>query len=133
MRGAAAAAASVGRTLAGMAVSQSRRARASRKRKRRMDAADNDLTPLEWSEIRAAWGGCAYCGATGSPLQKDCVLPLSRGGRYTVENIVPACRSCNASKSNDEVTGWLRRKRLDERAFLVRHRAFLDGRLPQPE
>lgn len=98
-----------------------------------MDAADNDLTPLEWSEIRAGWGGCAYCGATGSPLQKDCVLPLSRGGRYTVENIVPACRSCNASKSNDEVTGWLRRKRLDERAFLLRHRAFLDGRLPQPE
>lgn len=133
MRGGAAAAASVGRTLAGMAVSQSRRARASRKRKRRMDAADNDLTPLEWSEIRAAWGGCAYCGATGSPLQKDCVLPLSRGGRYTVENIVPACRSCNASKSNDEVTGWLRRKRLDERTFLLRHRAFLDGRLPQPE
>lgn len=133
MRGGAAAAASVGRTLAGMAVSQTRRARASRKRKRRMDAADNDLTALEWSEIRAAWGGCAYCGATGSALQKDCVLPLSRGGRYTVENIVPACRSCNASKSNDEVTGWLRRKRLDERAFLLRHRAFLDGRLPARE
>ncbi len=92
-----------------------------------MDAADNDLTPLEWSEIRAAWGGCAYCGATGVPLQRDCVLPLSRGGRYTIENIVPACRSCNASKSNDEVTGWLRRKSLDERAFLLRHRAFLDG------
>ncbi len=133
MRGGAAAAASVGRTLAGMAVSQTRRARASRERKRRMDAAENDLTALEWSEIRAAWGGCAYCGATGSALQKDCVLPLSRGGRYTVENIVPACRSCNASKSNDEVTGWLRRKRLDERAFLLRHRAFLDGRLPARE
>lgn len=133
MRGGAAAAASVGPTLAGMAVSQTRRARASRKRKRRMDAADNDLTALEWSEIRAAWGGCAYCGATGSALQKDCVLPLSRGGRYTVENIVPACRSCNASKSNDEVTGWLRRKRLDERAFLLRHRAFLDGRLAARE
>lgn len=97
-----------------------------------MDAADNDLTPLQWSEIRAAWGGCAYCGAVGVPLQKDCVLPLSRGGRYTVENIVPACRSCNAGKSNDEVTGWLRRKRLDERAFLLRHRAFLDGLAPSP-
>jgi hypothetical protein len=35
--------------------------------------------------------------------------------------VVPACRSCNASKCNDEVTGWLRRKRLDERAFLLRH------------
>jgi hypothetical protein len=53
-------------------------------------------------------------------VQKDCVLPISRGGRYTVLNVVPACASCNASKCNDEVTGWLRRKRLDERAFLTR-------------
>ena len=53
------------------------------------------------------------------------MLALSRGGRYTIENIVPACRSCNASKSNDEVTRWLRRKKLDERAFLLRHREVL--------
>ena len=46
---------------------------------------------------------------------------ISRGGRYTLDNIAPACGACNASKCNDEVTGWLRRKRLDERAFLVRH------------
>ena len=44
-----------------------------------------------------------------------------RGGRYTLDNVVPACPSCNTSKCNDEVTGWLRRKRLDERAFLLRH------------
>ncbi|MEO1064845.1 MAG: HNH endonuclease signature motif containing protein [Actinomycetota bacterium] len=88
---------------------------------RRMQRADNDLTDVEWEALRAAWGGCAYCGATGVALQKDCVLALSRGGRYTLDNVVPACRSCNASKCNDEVTGWLRRKRLDERAFLLRH------------
>ena len=34
---------------------------------------------------------------------------------------MPACSSCNTSKCNDEVTGWLRRKRLDERSFLLRH------------
>jgi 5-methylcytosine-specific restriction endonuclease McrA len=67
------------------------------------------------------------------PLQRDCVLPLSRGGRYTVENIVPACRSCNASKSNDEVTGWMRRKKLDERAFLLRHVEFLRALRVAPE
>ncbi|MEZ5349613.1 MAG: hypothetical protein R2714_10445 [Microthrixaceae bacterium] len=54
------------------------------------------------------------------PLQRDCVLALSRGGRYTLENIVPACGACNASKCNDEVTAWMRRKRLDERTFLLR-------------
>src|SRR4051794_3644460 len=108
-----------------MAVRQSRRARAARRRQRRMDAADNDLTAAEWTAIRDAWGGCAYCGAVERPLQRDCVLALSRGGRYTVENVVPACGPCNASKSNDEVTRWLRRKRLDERAFLLRHREVL--------
>jgi len=35
---------------------------------------------------------------------------------------VPACRSCNASKCNEEVTTWMRRRRLDEPAFLLRWR-----------
>ena len=94
---------------------------AARRRKRRMDRVEHDLSAEQWSALQSAWGGCAYCGATDRPLQKDCVLPLSRGGRYTLDNIAPACGPCNASKCNDEVTGWLRRKRLDERAFLERH------------
>lgn len=92
-----------------------------RKRKRRMDSVEHDLSDAQWSALKAAWGGCAYCGASDKALQRDCVLALSRGGRYTLDNIAPACGSCNASKCNDEVTSWLRRKRLDERAFLVRH------------
>ncbi|MEO5852069.1 MAG: HNH endonuclease signature motif containing protein [Nocardioides sp.] len=113
-----------------MAVDRSRRGRAARRRKVRMGRVEHDLDAGQWSALQEAWGGCAYCGATGKPLQRDCVLALSRGGRYTLDNIVPACGSCNASKCNDEVTGWLRRKRFDERAFLVRHvevRAALAG------
>ena len=86
-----------------------------------MARVEHDLTDEQWSQLKATWGGCAYCGASDRALQRDCVLALSRGGRYTLDNIVPACGSCNASKCNDEVTGWLRRKRLDERAFLLRH------------
>ena len=104
-----------------MAVGGSRKVRAARRRKRRMASVAHDLTDAEWAALQGAWGGCAYCGATGVPLQRDCVLPISRGGRYTLGNVVPACRSCNTSKCNAEVTAWLRRKRLDERAFLVRH------------
>jgi 5-methylcytosine-specific restriction endonuclease McrA len=103
------------------AVSGSRRARAARRRKRRMDRVEHDLSDAQWTALKAAWGGCAYCGASATPLQRDCVLALSRGGRYTLGNVVPVCRSCNTSKCNAEVTGWLRRKRLDERAFLLRH------------
>lgn len=86
-----------------------------------MDLADNDLTTAQWAALRTAWGGCAYCGTCSGTMQRDCVLPLSRGGRYTLENVVPACRACNTSKCNSEVTGWLRRKRLDERQFLSRY------------
>jgi 5-methylcytosine-specific restriction endonuclease McrA len=118
-----------------MAVNRTRRARVARRRQRRMAAVEHDLSPAQWAALRELWGGCAYCGATDRPLQRDCVLPISRGGRYTLDNIVPACGSCNASKCNDEVTGWLRRKRLDERAFLERHvaiRAELTTRFPEP-
>ena len=104
-----------------MAGNRSRRARAARKRSRRLDLVVNDLTGEQWAALKAAWDGCAYCGATDGPLQRDCVLAISRGGRYTVDNVVPACASCNTSKCNEEVTTWLRRKRLDERAFLMRY------------
>jgi 5-methylcytosine-specific restriction endonuclease McrA len=105
---------------ASVALSSSRKARAARRRKRRVGSVAHDLTDAQWAALQEAWGGCAYCGAAGVPLQRDCVLPISRGGRYTLDNVVPACRSCN-SKCNEEVTGWLRRKRLNERAFLLRH------------
>lgn len=103
-----------------MAVRQTRRARAARKRARRVAASGSDLTDAEWFRILDAWACCAYCGADAVALQKDCVLPISRGGRYTIDNVVPACRSCNASKCNDEVTSWMRRRRLDEPRFLLR-------------
>jgi len=108
-----------------MATNRTRRARAAKKRQRRMARVENDLTDDQWTALTIAWGGCAYCGES-APMQRDCVLALSRGGRYTLANVVPACGSCNASKCNDEVTAWLRRKRLDERAFLLRHLAISD-------
>lgn len=83
----------------------------------------HDLTDGQWGALKDAWGGCAYCGADVGGLQKDCMLPISRGGRYTVTNVVPACAACNASKCNLEVTMWMRRKKHDERAFLVRQAA----------
>ncbi|HNM84736.1 MAG: HNH endonuclease [Mycobacterium sp.] len=85
-----------------------------------MAKVEHDLTDAQWAALKDAWNGCAYCGAAATDLQKDCMLPISRGGRYTLANVVPACPSCNASKCNFEVTGWLRRKKLDEEAFLVR-------------
>ena len=86
-----------------------------------MAAVDHDLTAEQWAALKDAWEGCAYCGATDGALQRDCVMAISRGGRYTIDNVVPACAKCNTSKCNDEVTAWMRRKRLDERRFLQRY------------
>jgi 5-methylcytosine-specific restriction endonuclease McrA len=85
-----------------------------------MARVEHDLSLPQWARLQEAWGGCAYCGVRTTALQKDCLLPISRGGRYTVTNVVPACQPCNASKCNTEVTTWMRRKKLDERTFLIR-------------
>lgn len=41
---------------------------------------------------------CQYCGRQAENL--DHVLPRSRGGDHTWENIVAACRACNARKGD---------------------------------
>ncbi|HEV8563580.1 MAG TPA: HNH endonuclease [Actinomycetota bacterium] len=41
---------------------------------------------------------CQYCGAQAENL--DHVIPRSRGGEHVWENVVAACRRCNAKKEN---------------------------------
>ena len=50
-----------------------------------------------------------------------------------MDNVVPACASCNTSKCNEEVTTWLRRKRLDERRFLKRYVEIRAALLAEPQ
>jgi 5-methylcytosine-specific restriction endonuclease McrA len=46
-----------------------------------------------------AWK-CAYCDVALTPttLTKDHVVPLFKGGTNYVENLAPACKSCNSAK-----------------------------------
>lgn len=41
---------------------------------------------------------CQYCGAPAENL--DHVIPRSKGGEHTWENVVAACRRCNSKKEN---------------------------------
>ncbi|HIK09985.1 MAG TPA: HNH endonuclease [Oscillatoriaceae cyanobacterium M33_DOE_052] len=43
---------------------------------------------------------CQYCGYTGGDLTLDHVIPRSRGGGDTWENMVAACVRCNVQKGN---------------------------------
>lgn len=40
---------------------------------------------------------CVYCGSSEN-ITIDHDIPLSRGGSNYIENILPACRSCNSKK-----------------------------------
>jgi 5-methylcytosine-specific restriction endonuclease McrA len=45
------------------------------------------------------WGRkCAYCGATGVPLQVEHLVPRARGGTNRVSNLTLACAPCNTAK-----------------------------------
>lgn len=71
-----------------------------RRRAREAGATVNDLTRNQWRAIREAFGHrCAYCGEHFERLTMDHVIPLSKGGSHTAENVVPACRSCNCRKA----------------------------------
>lgn len=57
------------------------------------------LTAQEWLEVlEAHQNRCSYCGTTGVPLTMDHVVPISKGGPHTKDNVVPACRPCNSRK-----------------------------------
>ncbi len=43
---------------------------------------------------------CQYCGSKGDKLSIDHVIPRSRGGLDTWENVTTACLSCNVIKGN---------------------------------
>lgn len=45
-------------------------------------------------------GLCSYCGVVLGGYHVDHVVPLSRGGDNSADNIVLACQSCNLSKHN---------------------------------
>jgi 5-methylcytosine-specific restriction endonuclease McrA len=43
---------------------------------------------------------CVYCGTTGGRLTLDHVVPRSRGGESSWENVVTSCASCNHKKGD---------------------------------
>lgn len=74
---------------------------------------------------------CFYCHAHESDLQEDHVVPFSRGGSSLPRNLVLACVSCNAQKSDRLPSEW--RSDLHDRVYqlerdLVEWHAGVDAR-----
>lgn len=67
---------------------------------------------LHGTEVReyllAKWSrACAYCGATGVPLNIDHIRPKSEGGSDRISNLTLACIPCNESKSSQAIEEFL--------------------------
>lgn len=73
-----------------------------RRRSRIRNGGGSGVTPAEWNLILEQYGNlCAYCRKTNGTkrLERDHVIPISKGGLDEPENVVPACRRCNARKA----------------------------------
>jgi len=78
------------------------------KQRRRAYKADlpANFTAEQWETAKEHFNNvCAYCGVQ-VPLTQDHVVPLSKGGAYTHDNIIPACSKCNSSKRSREFKEW---------------------------
>lgn len=57
-------------------------------------------TDQEWQALLARYGGrCAHCGTT-ERIERDHIIPLSKGGDDTIDNLQPLCGTCNRRKWN---------------------------------
>ncbi|GAA0827011.1 RNA-guided endonuclease IscB [Streptosporangium amethystogenes subsp. fukuiense] len=82
---------------------------------RPLEGAEYQQGTLAGYEVReyllAKWGRtCAYCGASGVPLNLDHIHPRSRGGSDRISNLTLACIGCNQTKNATPVQEFLKDK-----------------------
>lgn len=67
-----------------------------------------EMRKSRWWQRKTASGRCYYCQQIVSfqELTMDHLVPLTRGGRSTRDNLVPACKSCNNLKKNMLPLEW---------------------------
>ncbi|GAA1888337.1 hypothetical protein GCM10009837_07730 [Streptomyces durmitorensis] len=84
----------------------------NRRKAWKRDAGVFAFSGREWRRLCVRQRGeCFYCKERAD-LTMDHVIPLSKGGRHSIGNVIPACISCNSSKSDAFLAVWkMRRQR----------------------
>jgi len=80
---------------------------ANQRRRAKLKELAHDLTLQEWSETLIHFENkCCYCGEGDVNLTQDHLIPVSKDGGYTKDNILPSCPTCNFSKNNRDFETW---------------------------
>jgi len=59
------------------------------------------LIEKDWNDVLEKHNfACVICGTNQDKLAIDHIIPVSRGGTNTPDNIQPLCKSCNSRKGN---------------------------------
>jgi 5-methylcytosine-specific restriction endonuclease McrA len=70
----------------------------------------NGLFQISKKELQSLYNSiCFYCGSKNE-IQTDHVIPIAKGGRTSIGNLVPACRRCNQSKGAKLLVEWKYKK-----------------------
>ena len=66
----------------------------------------NGVFEIGQKELRRIYSSaCFYCGSKEN-ISQDHVIPINRGGRHSIGNLVAACGKCNSSKQDKTITEW---------------------------
>lgn len=79
----------------------------SQRRRAKEKNLSRELTYNQWEEIKKYFNyKCAYCGKADDSLQQEHFVPVYKNGEYSANNIIPSCKTCNASKGVKEFNEW---------------------------
>lgn len=75
-------------------------------------------TIREWQKEQELPRACVFCGSQEN-LHTDHLIPKSRGGSDSADNVVLSCASCNISRQDKGIFEWLGLKEKDNIPRLV--------------
>jgi 5-methylcytosine-specific restriction endonuclease McrA len=61
------------------------------------------ITAKEIDKLKSL--NCFACGKSGQ-IQIDHIIPIARGGRHSIGNLLPLCSKCNLSKNKKTFMEW---------------------------